>query len=218
MISRSRVTRIAARWTTELVVVFVGVYGAFALSEWEEDRERERRAAQVKAALVEEIEGIQHNTRRVALQGPVRMQQMDSAMRAGATPPLEPMMEAIGFRTHVWEATLASGEHRLLDVATFYRVSDFYNLLNAGFEQLAQLRELSQTMILPALDEDPARFYEPAGQHGAVRLRPQYQWYSAGHWRTVSIARCVTVLGDSLLLQLGAVPDTTAPPLSAQDC
>ena len=41
MLNRKRVARIVARWTTELVVVFVGVYAAFAVAEWDEARERE---------------------------------------------------------------------------------------------------------------------------------------------------------------------------------
>lgn len=214
----TRAVRIAARWTTELVVVFVGVYGAFALSEWEEDRERADRASQVKAALAEEIRGIQGNTRRVALHAPGMLEQMDSAMSAGVPVPLEPMMEAIGFRMHVWEGTLASGGLGLLDVETFYHVSEFYNELNKGFVQLAQMRELSETMLLPLLDQPPSIFYEPAAADGSLRLKPQYRWYMDGTRRTAFIARCVTVMGDSLLIELGAAPDSAAPQLLADDC
>lgn len=218
MASTRRIGSVIARWTIELAVVFVGVYGAFALSEWEEDRERAQRAAQVRTALIEEIRGIQYNTRNAALTIQGMVARMDTAMRAGTTPPLQPMMEAIGFRTHVWDATMASGELGLLDVETFYDVSEFYNELNAGFMQLEQLRELSQSMLLPALDQPAASFYEPTGSGAALRLRPQWRWYLYGIGRTGRIARCVTVMGDSVLLRLGAEPDTTAPRMTADEC
>lgn len=214
----TRVGRIAARWTTELAVVFVGVYGAFALSEWEEDREQAERADQVRAALIEEIRGIQKNTSWVARSFPGALSEMQSKMEQGETPPLAPMIEPIGFRTHVWESTMASGGLGLFDVETFYDISEFYNLLNAGFEQLAQLRELSETMLVPRLGEPPAHFYEAADSGRAVRLRPEYVWYVQGMQRTQSLARCITVIGDSVLIGLGATPDTTLGPLSPADC
>jgi hypothetical protein len=217
-VNRERVARIAARWTTELAVVFVGVYGAFALAEWEEDREREERAAQIRGALIQEIRGIQEETRNGVFYMGLALSQLDSAMKAGMTPRLQPEMQPIGFRTHVWDATLASGELGLLDVETFYEVSEFYNRLNAGLEQLRQIQELSKTMLLPVLDEPAANLYEAADSAGRVRLRPQYRWYVEGLGRTRAIARCVTVLGDTLLLHLGAAIDTSLPPMPAEGC
>ena len=37
-------------------------------------------------------------------------------------------------QTHMWEATLQSGALDLSDVPTVYRLSQFYNELNAGFD------------------------------------------------------------------------------------
>ena len=157
----TRIGRMVARWTTELLVVFVGVYAAFAVQEWDEEREHEERARQVRAALAEEIRDVQINSYRFALQLPGYLAGIDSALAAGEAVRPEPQMEAIGFRPHVWEATLASGGIALLDVRTFYDLSRFYNELNAGFEQLRQLRALSEAQLLPRLNDPPESFVEP---------------------------------------------------------
>lgn len=208
---------LVARWTTELLVVFVGVYGAFALSEWEESREREERASQIRAALASEIRGIQGNTRGVALAFPAQIAAMDSAMRAGDTPPLEPLLEPVRVESHVWEATLQGGGLIYFDVDTFVTISEFYNLLNAGFEQLEQLRLLSERSLLPQAGADAATFYTPA-PGGGMRLRPEYRWYTMGLSRLGWLARCITAYGDTVLTRIGEATERTVAPVEAGDC
>jgi hypothetical protein len=107
----------------------------------------------------------------------------------------------------MWEATLQSGALDLFEIPTVYRLSQFYNELNAGFEQLAQLRSLSESMLIPNLERGSGEFYEPDGRH----LRPKYQWYRAGLGRLAVLAARITELGDSLTKQL-ASPQTRAAP------
>lgn len=215
----AKIGRWLARWTTELVVVFVGVYSAFAVAEWDEEREREERAAQLRAALAVEVRDIQSNTHRVAVGLPLQVAVLDSLMASGRPFRPEPQMEPIGFRAHVWDASLASGALALLDVETFLDASLFYNELNAGFEQIAQLRNLSESMLLPQLDEPLASFFEPdPARPRALRLRQQYAWYRSGMIRLARQARCITVLGDSLLEQMGAPRDTALEALDPDGC
>jgi|GEM_PF-1676105 len=213
MVDRRRVWGVIARWTTELAVVFVGVYGAFALAEWEESRERERRAEMVRAALAEEIAGIIDNTGRVAVNMPPQLAMRDSLVARGQMPRLNPMLEPILVDTHIWQSTIAGGGIELLDVETFYRLSEFYNLLNAGFVRLEQLRRLSEQMLLPRLDAPIEEFY----RSDPVALRPQYDWYMRGFREVSIIARCVTVRGEALLENLGA-PVSEPSGLSGEDC
>lgn len=70
----------------------------------------------------------------------------------------------------MWNGTLDSDGMELLDIPTIYSLSRFYNSLNAGFEQLAQLRSLSETMLLPNADRPASEFYDPA----TGELRPRY--------------------------------------------
>lgn len=195
--ARSRRRAFLIRLVWELAVVFVGVYAAFSLAEFQTRREAEARRRQLQAALVREITDITVNTRFVAETLPTQLQQFDSAIAVGARPPLEPWIEPIRVQTHMWEATLTSGALELFDVRTVYGLSEFYNELNAGFEQLLQLRNLSESVLIPNLGGGSAEFYLPNGQ-----LRPKYQWYRDGLGRLSSLAREITDLGDSLTMSL----------------
>ena len=181
----------------ELIIVFVGVYGAFALAEWESSRDADARRRQLQAAVVQEIRDITSNTRRVVKQAAPEMARFDSLIGAGARPPLVPMMEPVRLETHIWTAMLQAGVLDLFDVQTVYGISQFYNELNAGFEQLAQLRTLSETMLLPNLDRGDAEFYNADGD-----LRPKYEWYRSGQWRLINLATSITRMGDSLVAVL----------------
>lgn len=187
----------AARLGAELVVVFIGVYAAFALSEYESEREASVRRQQLQAALVREIRDITSNTRRVATQIPLEVARFDSAVAAGRRPALNPLMEPVRVDTHMWQATLQSGALDLFDVPTVYRLSEFYNELNAGFEQLSQLRQLSETVLIPALGQSSDEFYGPDN-----RLRPKYRWYRDGLRRLSAVAARITAKGDSLVAAL----------------
>lgn len=190
----------AVRLGLELVVVFVGVYAAFALSQYENRKEAEARREQLQVALVREIQDITSNTRRVATTLPQMLARFDSAVASGAQPALEPWIEPVRVDTHMWEATLQSGALDLFEVGTVYDLSRFYNELNAGFEQLAQLRELSETVLIPNLGRSSEEFYDPATR----RLQPKYRWYRAGLGRLSGLAAEITVLGDSLVVTLGS--------------
>jgi hypothetical protein len=196
--SGRRRSRHLAWLALELVVVFVGVYAAFALTEYGERRRATERRQQLQAALVSEIRDITSNTRRVARVLPPQLARFDSAVAAGARPPLDPWMEPVRVQTHMWEATLRSGGLDLFDVPTVYALSQFYNELIAGFEQVSQLRELSQTILLPNLGRSDDEFYEP----GTGGLRPRYEWWRSGHGRLSELAAGITAAGDSLVAML----------------
>ncbi|MGH7503939.1 MAG: hypothetical protein ACREL7_19590 [Longimicrobiales bacterium] len=110
------------RVVLELAVVFIGVYAAFALSEYQSRKEAEARRQQIQEALVREIRDITSNTRRVATSLPAQLTQFDSAVAAGARPPLQPWIEPVRVQNHMWEATLQSGALDLFHVRTVHKL------------------------------------------------------------------------------------------------
>ena len=186
-----------ARLALELVIVFTGVYAAFALSEYESGRDAATRRRQLQAALVSEIRDITSNTQRVATVLPTQLARFDSSVTAGARPPLEPFIEPVRVQPHMWEATIESGALDTFDVPMVYGLSQFYNELNAGFEQLAQLRGLSESVLIPALGSSSDEFYDSSN-----RLRPKYRWYRDGLARLSRLAASITAKGDSLVSAL----------------
>jgi hypothetical protein len=190
--------RWALRLLFELVVVFAGVYAAFAVSELRDRREADARRQQVRAALVEEVRDITGKTRRVAERLALSVPLLDSLVAAGARPSLEPVLEPLRVEAHMWEATLQSGALDLLDVTTVYRISEFYNGLNQAFEQYHQLVRLSETLLLPAYDGSAAGLYDPE----TARLLPRYRWYPVGMARLEELARGTAEAGEALLREL----------------
>jgi len=195
---REPLTRYALKLVFELLVIFIGVYAAFAVESHQREKEARVRRQQLEAALLREIQGITKNTRSASAGVGRLLAAYDSAWSAGGTPALQPMIEPVRYQTHMWEATLEAGGVDLMDISTVYRLSEFYNALNAGFEQLEQLRRLSETTILPQLEDGAASFYNPA----TGRLRPQYMWYTAGLKNLRVHADLITAQGDSLVADL----------------
>lgn len=188
-------------------MVFVGVYAAFAVESRERQRDADTRRAQLEAALVREIDSITRTTRNAAAGTAKMIDAYESAWAAGRMPALRPMIEPIRVQTHMWEATLQSGGLDLFDVAIVFQLSQFYNALNAGFEQLEQLRQLSESMLLPRLDEPVERFYDAA----TGRPREQYGWYIAGIKNLRQEAELITTLGEQLLGTLKPPAAASAP-------
>jgi hypothetical protein len=191
----------AGRLAVELVVVFIGLYAAFAVSEYQADREAEERREQLRLALVREIAEITANVKNGAAGMAETLVFYDAQLENAGTPALHPLIEAIDVRTHMWEATLASGGIDLFDVATVHDLSAFYNELNAGFAQIGQLRALSESILIPNLDRGTDEFYSAPGQ-----LRAKYAWYLSGLRNLHRLAVRIAAMGDSLVGELGPEP------------
>lgn len=156
----------------ELLVVFVGVLAAFELSAWQERRSRLEKGQQLRVALRAEVAGVTRRAARAADGLPRRLAILDSLVQAGARPALTPHLEPLRVHSSVWEAVRNTGGLELLPVPLYLELSDFYNELSNGFEQIAQLQRLSEQELIPLLDRGPAAFY---GEDGA--LRPRFRWY-----------------------------------------
>jgi hypothetical protein len=197
--------RFLARLGFELAVVFVGVYAAFSLSNYRAERDASDRRQQIQEALVQEIEGIITNTGNAAREVDLMLAFFDSAHAAGGVPLPIPMLEPVRIQNHMWEITLASGALDLMDVSTAFELSQFYNELNLGFAQLEQLRQLSESTIVPNLDLGPDEFYESPG-----RLRSKYSWYLPALRSLQELAERTTTMGDGLASELSACADGPA--------
>lgn len=195
---RERLGRAGLRLAFELLVIFAGVYAASMAGQYQQRQAAAERRHQIRLALTREIESITGSTRRAERNVERGIAYYDSAIAAGAMPALDPFLEPVRVEAHMWNATLASGGLELLDVPTVYRLSQFYNELNAGFEQMAQLRQLSESLILPGLDGGTREFYDPATK----QLRPKYAWYLAGLRNLRRQAGTITVEGDTLVAVL----------------
>ncbi len=195
--SASEARRSLSRIALEIVIGFIGVYAAFALTAYKEQRDLVGRRHQIKRALIAEIRPIVELARSNGPSYLTHLQRFDSTVNAGHPIP-RPFTESIGITDHVWEATKQAGGLNLIDVPTFVALSEFYNMNSNMFAQYAQLRDFSLTEILPRLGAGPRAFYEP----GTQTLRPSFVIYRSALRRLNGMNQSLVSGGDSLIARL----------------
>ena len=153
----------------EIIIGFVGVYAAFALSAYKDRADAIDRRHQIKRALIREIIPLADVSRRNA--GGYRrvLVKFDSAVKAGGHPTPQAFVQPLALSMDVWESTKQAGGLNLIDVPTFVRVSQVYNSWNSMSAYSAQLRDLSTRLILPNAGRNPDAFYDPK----TGELRPE---------------------------------------------
>jgi hypothetical protein len=88
---RSLLSRVG-RWTAELVLVFVGVYGAFWLNNYQQHRQDAERRGQILASLEQQLgEGIESGKINRVKQEQ-KAAEFRRALKAGEMPPLQPFV------------------------------------------------------------------------------------------------------------------------------
>lgn len=159
----------AARWLSELVIVFVGVYAAFALNKAQErGRQRELRQ-QLLRVLVEDLRFLSEEGRsHMDLD---RLGTYVQGIRSGKVP-LTWFAINIPYRPDVWEASLQSGGVALLGPPLVARLSRFYGKTQGLIYHLTTFDQYMRELLLPESPEKKSGFYDKRGQ-----LKPQYRWY-----------------------------------------
>jgi len=75
--------------------------------------------------------------------------------------------------TGIWEAMLQSGGIEVLEVELIQGVQGFFKKLQDLLDLYSRFERLSESMILPEMDQSVDFFYEPEGSE----LRDKYKWY-----------------------------------------
>ena len=161
------------RWTAELVLVFIGVYAAFWLSNYQEHRQDAERRDQILASFEQQLrEGIESGRINRAKQEQ-KAAEFRRTLNAGETPPLEPFVFTTDYSPSDWATMLQSGGVQLLDVQTLMAVRNDESVIRWGLSRMAWYQKLSDELIVPNLDQDISFFYDPATK----KLRKQFEIY-----------------------------------------
>lgn len=174
---KERDYRFAGRLVLELLVVFIGVFGASMLADREARKADEEHGRALRRALATELAFIHAQGRQVRLG---TIDAYADAISSGDRPPLQPFSSRIGFSPDVWEAALASGGVRLLEPELMLELSNFYGSMRALLAGLDDHRADTREILLPNLDRPSSEFYDESGA-----LRPKYHWYLE-HLRWIS--------------------------------
>src|SRR6266700_2166218 len=180
---RSFLARIG-RWTAELVLVFVGVYAAFWLNNYQQHRQDAERHDRILASLEQELHRGIESGKTVTAQEEQRAGEFRRAVAAGEMPPLRPFVFTTDYSPGDIATMLQSGGVELLDVRTLMAVRGLESVIRWGLSDMAHYQKLSDELIVPNLDQDISFFYDPATK----KLRKRFEMYPQALEATVKFA------------------------------
>jgi hypothetical protein len=196
---RSRLSRFG-RWVAELVLVFIGVYAAFWLNNYQQHRQEAQRRDQILASLEQEfLRGIESGK----IIGAKQERQADEfrrALDAGEMPPLRPFVFTTDYNPGDIATLLQSGGVELLDVKTLMTLRQLESVIRWGLSDMQRYQKLSDELIVPNLDQDISFFYDPASK----KLRKRFEIYPQALEATVRFAHDLDRTKTELLKQIRA--------------
>jgi len=160
-------------WIAELVLVFVGVYAAFWLNNYQQRQQDAERHDRILASIERTLrDGIESNKTNRA------EQQCDAAefrraLDAGEMPPLYPFVFTTDYSPGDFATMLQAGGIQLLDLETLTALRNDESVIRWGLSRMARYQKLSDELIVPNLDQDISFFYDPATR----KLRKRFNIY-----------------------------------------
>jgi hypothetical protein len=160
----------------ELVLVFLGMYGAFLLERMHDEELDLLRKKQILQALVDEFKNYEEELSEAS-------HRLDegygipffTAYSSGEKPFPTPIpFGGMGsVNTGIWEAMLQSGGIEVLEVEMIHSVQGFFKKLQDLLDLYSRFERLTENLILPMMDESVDFFYESNN----TELRSKYKWY-----------------------------------------
>ena len=194
---RSLLSRVG-RWTAELLLVFVGVYAAFWLNNYQQHQQDAERRDQILASLEQQLrEGIESGKINRANEEQ-RAAEFQRALDASEMPPLRPFVFTTDYSPGDFATWLQAGGIQLLDVKTLTTLRELESVIRWGLNDIARYQKLSDELIVPNLDQDISFFYDPATR----KLRKQFEIYPEALDATVKFAHDLDRTKTALLKQI----------------
>jgi hypothetical protein len=196
---RSRLWRVG-RWVAELLLVFVGVYAAFWLNNYQQRQQDAERRDQILASLEQLLhEGIDSN-KAAGAKEEQQATEFRRALDANEMPSLRPFVFITDYNPGDIATLLQSGGVQLLDTKTLVAVRELESVIRWGLSALARYQKLSDELIVPNLDQDISFFYDPATK----KLRKRFELYPQALEATVKFSRDLERTETELLKQIQA--------------
>src|ERR1700758_1822612 len=173
------------RWIAELLLVFVGVYAAFWLNNYQQHQQDAERRDRILASIERTLrDGIESNKTNRAEQER-EAAEFRRALDAGEMPPLHPFVFTTDYSPGDIATLLQSGGVELLEVKTLMALRELESVIRWGLSDMQRYQKLSDELIVPNLDQDISFFYDPATK----KLRKRFEIYPQALEATVKFAR-----------------------------
>jgi hypothetical protein len=168
----SRLSRLG-RWGAELLLVFVGVYAAFWLSNYQQRGQDAERRDRILASIEQELRrGIESGKIEGAKQE-AEAAEFRRAVGHGEMPQLQPFVFTTDYSPGDIAALLQAGGVELLDVQTIMALRELESVIRWGISDMTRYQKLSDELIVPNLDQDISFFYDPATR----KLQKRFEIY-----------------------------------------
>jgi nitrogen fixation-related uncharacterized protein len=160
-------------WVAELVLVFVGVYAAFWLNNYQQHQQDTERHDRILASIERTLrDGIESNKINRAEQEK-EAAEFRRTLDAGEMPPLHPFVFTTDYSPGDFATMLQAGGIQLLDLETLTALRNDESVIRWGLSRMARYQKLSDELIIPNLDQDISFFYDPASK----KLRKRFEIY-----------------------------------------
>jgi hypothetical protein len=163
------------RWSAELLLVFLGAYAAFWLSNHQEHKQEAVRRHQILGALEDQATAdLASATAERDRLGKI-VAEFKRALGAGEMPPPKPFAFNTGYSATDVATLLQSGGYQLLDIKTLVALHQVETVLRSGISMMTHAQQLSDALVAPNLDQDTSFFYDPATKQLRKRFAPYVQ-------------------------------------------
>ncbi len=187
-------------WIAELVLVFVGVYAAFWLNNYQQHQQDAQRRDRILASLEQELRKGIESGKIAGAKEERQAAEFQRALDAGEMPPLRPFVFTTDYSPGDIATLLQSGGVELLDVKTLMAVRGLESVIRWGLSGMAHYQKLSDELIVPNLDQDISFFYDSATK----KLRRRFEMYPEALQATVKFAHDLDRTKTELLKQIQA--------------
>src|SRR5207248_1147155 len=190
----------AGRWFAELVLVFVGVYAAFWLNNYQQHQQDAERRDRILASLEEELRRGIESGKLETVKEEREATEFRRGLDAGEMPPLRPFVFTTDYSPGDFATWLQAGGIQLLDVKTLTTLRELESVIRWGLNDIARYQKLSDELIVPNLDQDISFFYDPATR----KLRKRFEIYPEALDATVKFAHDLDRTKTALLKRIQA--------------
>lgn len=188
------------RWATELILVFVGVYAAFWLNAYQEHQRDAKRRDLILGSLEQSVLESLESTRVGAEAQEKRAQEFRRALEAGEMPPVRIFAFVADYSPSDVATLLQAGGVELLDPKTLMALRNYEATVRGGLSLMSHYEKISDTVIVPNIDQDISFFYDPATK----KLRKKVEKYPEALEATSKFFRNMEKSGTELLNQIKA--------------
>ena len=196
---RSHLSRLG-RWAAELLLVFVGVYAAFWLNNYQQHEQDAERRDQILASIERTLSGGIESNKVNRVEQQREATEFRRALDASEMPPLRPFVFTTDYSPGDFAAILQAGGVQLLDLETLNALRNDESVIRWGLSRMARYTKLSDELIVPNLDQDVSFFYDPATK----KLRRRFEMYPEALDARVKFADDLERTHTKLLKQIQA--------------